>query len=674
MDWCQSPIDAFVLARMEPEGLPPNPLAEPAVLLRRIYLDLIGLPPTVEQLDDYLSEDSPDALAREVDRLLASPRFGEKWARHWLDLARYADSEGYQRDELREIWPYRDWVIHAFNRDLPYDQFSVEQLAGDLLQDPSKDQLVATGFHRNTPVNLEAGTDPAADHHKQLVDRVATTGTVWLGTTLACAQCHDHKYDPVSIKEYYEFFAFFNQAPIETRQKGDGMGSAGMVYIGPEITLPLDPEKQARREHWETSTDQLNEALEKHVTPVWERMKEDLAKATDRDPELLKTLKIKPAERKSEHYRSIGEAFLAEDATFRRIVVDLDQSLQQLERYPLSSSRIMREQPTRRRTHVMRRGDREALGREVSPSTPSRWHRYPDSFPRNRLGLARWLMDDDNPLVARVAVNRLWTELMGFGLVRTPDDFGQQGDRPTHPELLDWLAVMFATEDAWSMKCLIKRIVLSSVYQQGTMERSDGLRIDPDNHLWWRHPGHRLPAETIRDLLLSVAGVLSERMGGVPAYPWQPMGVWRKSAGAGPMHYEVANGEEGNRRGIYTVWRRSAHYPNFAAFDAPDRGACVVARDQSNTPLQALALMNDSVYVEAAEAFAERILKQPAASLRERLAWAFRRVLARRPTPAEEELLGRVYENERSVSDSDADAYYTVATVLMNLHETICRN
>ena len=673
-DWCRSPIDAFILARLEANGLRPNPRADSAVLLRRIYLDLIGLTPTVEELDAFLSKASPDALAREVDRLLASPRFGEKWARHWLDLARYADSEGYQRDELREIWPYRDWVINAFNRDLPYDQFSVEQLAGDLLPAPSVEQLVATGFHRNTPVNLEAGTDPAADRHKQLIDRVATTGTVWLGTTLACAQCHDHKYDPVSIEEYYGFLAFFNQSPIETRQRGDGMGNAGMVYIGPDVTLPLDPDKQTRREHWETVTQQLNVELRQFVTPVWAQATENLADSVNPDPELLKTLEIKPAKRQDEHYRTIGEALVAEDARFREIVAALDRSSKQLARYPVGRSRIMREQATRRRTHVMRRGDREALGREVLPTTPAHWHPFSDSLPRDRLGLARWLVSRDNPLVARVAVNRIWAELMGFGLVRTPDDFGQQGDRPTHPGLLDWLAVTFATDDDWSMKHLIKRIVLSAVYQQGTSERSDGLRLDPGNQLWWRHPGHRLAAETIRDLFLNMAGILSERMGGTPAYPWQPDGVWRKSAGAGPMHYDVANGEEGFRRGIYTVWRRSAHYPSFAAFDAPDRGACVVARDRSNTPLQALALMNDRVYVEAAGAFAKRILEQPSESVSERLVWAFRTLLARRPTPAEEALLYRLYENERQITDSEADASFSVATVLMNLHETICRN
>lgn len=672
--WSQTPIDRFILSELDEAGLQPSARAQRAVLLRRLSLDLTGLPPTVEQLDRFLGNQMEGAYEREVDRLLASPEFGGEWARHWLDLARYADSEGYQRDELRHIWGYRDWVIEALNRDLPFDQFSIEQLAGDLLPEATIDQRVATGFHRNTPVNLEAGTDPKADYHKQIVDRVGTTGTVWLGTTVACAQCHDHKYDPISAKEYYQLFAFFNQSPIETKQKGMEMGSAGMVYIGPDVMVPREDAADRRRKYWALQKSKAVADLKGHVNPVWDEAALKAEAEDGKKHPLSEKLKLKLSSRKLADYRLVGERLLGSDSQFLRLIARLDEGDRMLLRYPEKRTRVMIEREEGRTTHLFKRGDPGSPGQQVSPLTPTFLHAFPEEAERNRLGLANWLVSEENPLVARVAVNRIWAGLFGAGLVSTLDDFGRQGERPSHPELLDWLAITFVERDEWSMKQTIRRIVLSAVYQQQTAERVEATEIDGANRMLWRHPGHRLSAETIRDHLLSVAGLLSLKKGGAPTYPWQPEGVWRKSAGAGPMSYEVAIGEDGYRRGIYTVWRRSAHYPSFANFDAPDRGACLVLRGRSNTPLQALTLLNDAVYVEAAKAFARRIEALPAMGVDAKLVWAFRCVVAREPTETEKTVLSEIYLSEFESSQESDSAWFNVASILMNLHETICRN
>ncbi len=670
-EWCRTEIDSFVLRRLQDLGLAPSPEAGRAQLVRRLYFDLIGLPPSVDEVDAVVNDLRGDAYERLVDRLLASPAFGEKWARHWLDLARYADSEGYQRDELRNVWPYRDWVIGALNRDLPFDQFTIEQLAGDLLPEARPDQIVATGFHRNTPVNLEAGTNPDDDYHKQIVDRVNTTGTVWLGLTVGCAQCHDHKYDPLSSEEYYQLFAFFNRAPLETKQKGDGMGSAGMVYIGPNLTVPMDTRIDRRRLTWVREQKEAAERLEAYVEPFWSKAESENRK--DQDKQLRKRLIISLKKRTIEDYRFVGNALLENDDTYQRWRARLAHAELMLARYPVAETRVMSDRVDRE-SFVLRRGNRESRGKRVSPATPRFLHGFPEQYPKNRVGLAKWLVARENPLVARVAVNRLWAELFGRGLVRTIDDFGKTGEKPSHPELLDWLAVTFVVDDEWSLKRTIRRMVLSATYRQQTAERSLGLKVDADNRFLWRHSGHRFDAELIRDQLLSLGGLLSDRMGGVPAYPWQPEGVWRSSAGAGPMSYPVAEGEDGYRRGIYTVWRRSAHYPSFSNFDAPDRSLCVVERNRSNTPLQALTLMNDAVYVEAAKAFARRIEQHASDGLRGKLGWAFRTALAREPNREELQVLEEAYLLESRESKSFEEGFFNVATILLNLHETICRN
>ncbi len=580
-------IDALIQQRLRRAGLSSNPAANRARALRRLSLDLTGFPPSLASVLAYESGKHPNAWSREADRLLASPWLGERWARHWLDLARYADSEGYQRDELREIWPYRDWVVEAFNRDLPFDAFTIDQLAGDLLPEPTLAQRVATGFHRNATVNLEAGTDPEHDRIKQITDRVNTTGTVWLGTTLACAQCHDHKYDPFSITEYYQLFAYFNHTAIEARQQGDQMGMSNMQYIGEDIDVP-------------------------HI---------------DRPAEL----------------DALDKVF-----TFK--------------------TRVMRD-ANPRVTHVLKRGEFQNHGTQVHAVTPKALHSGTQGAPSNRLGLARWLVDPNNPLTSRVTVNRFWAEIFGQGLVTTLDDFGTMGERPTHPELLDWLAVQFQTNWDWSMKRLLREMVLSETYRRSSRVRVEAAAADPNNQLLWRHPGHRLDAETIRDQALMISGRLCGKMGGPPVRPYQPDGVWRKSAGAGEHEYRISTGENAWRRGIYTLWRRLYHYPNFATFDAPDRGACQVSRSRSNTPLQALTLLNDNAYFEMAQAFAQRIKLAGRDTLEEQLTWAFRTALSRKPSPRELQSLKNAFHQE---TEPDR-AWENIASILLNLHETICR-
>ncbi len=671
--WARNEIDHFIARKLEGLGLGNNPELEKASLLRRLSLDLIGLPPSVEEVDAFLADDSPQAYELQVDRLLASPHFGEKWARQWLDLARYADSEGYQRDEMREIWPYRDWVIGAINRDLPFDQFTIEQIAGDLLPEPSADQLIATGFNRNPTVNLEAGTDPKEDFYKQVVDRVNTTSTVWLGTTMACAQCHNHKYDPFSIKEYYQLFAFFNATPIETKQSGMQMGMSGMVYIGEDLTVPRSEREKKERA---LATEQLTNAmveLRAHVDPFCDEIVADPERMKSMSATVQKQLKLKSGKRKLAGYGVVINAALKKDKRAKSLLGEANRIQKKVTDLADYRTRVMKDMAKPRETFIAKRGDFLSKGTQVSPGVPAILHAFPEGAPSNRLGLAKWLVSPENPLVGRVTVNRIWAEIFGSGLVPTMEEFGKQGEDPSHPDLLDWLSVSFVETDGWSRKKLIRRIVMSATYRQSVGVRSMAASVDPANQYLWRHPGHRLSAETIRDNALAVSGLLSKKFGGPPAYPFQPKGVWRKSAGAGPTVYPVSKGEDARRRGVYTVWRRSTHYPSFANFDAPDRGACVIQRSRSNTPLQALTLMNDPEFFSMAGAFGRRIRFEGEGKLPDKLRWAFRTVLAREPSEEDLKILDGIYRQEIKAGGTAPDAFVNVATVLLNLHETISR-
>ncbi|MBL9160458.1 MAG: PSD1 domain-containing protein [Verrucomicrobiales bacterium] len=667
-------IDAFIAARLAEHGLGFNVAADPARLLRRVHLDLTGLPPTVAEADAFLADPSFEHYVRIVDALLASPHFGEKWAVPWLDLARYADSEGYQRDAPRNMWPWRDWVIAALNSDLPFDQFTIEQLAGDLLPNATEAQKVATGFHCNTPLNLEAGTDPDEDHYKRVVDRVNTTGTIWLGSTIGCAQCHNHKYDPITTKEYYELSAFFNQAPPESRQQGMEMGMLAMVAIGPTLEVArtmedIDAELKAEAE----------------FEAVLAGIRGDLLKAVDQKfaknpkaraalPKDVQAILAREDDMDLNQCRTLNAKLALKDRGMGRRLEEAEIMETRLKEQRKKEVRVMVELAQPRATFVAKRGDFLAKGEEVRPATPASLHPFGKDLPRNRLGLARWLVDPANPLVGRAHLNRIWIELFGQGLVTTPEDFGAQGEKPTHPELLDWLAATFVSDDGWSTKRAVRRIVLSATYRQSIVVNDKTAEVDPRNQLLWRHPGQRLGAEMIRDQALAISGLLDRRLFGVNVRPYQPATFWRKSAGASETYYVPSQGSDAHRRGVYTLWRRNAHYPSFANFDAPDRTACVVQRDVSNTPLQALTLLNDPVYVGMATAFGQRISKEGGATTEDRIGWAFRTALTRHPTEPERQLLLSAFETVRAASGSEEEAWREVATILLNLHETINRS
>ncbi|MBL9212066.1 MAG: PSD1 domain-containing protein [Opitutaceae bacterium] len=677
----RNPIDAFVLARLEQAGLKASPPADKPRWLRRVSLDLIGLPPTPADVDAFIADTSDGAHERVVDRLLASPHYGERWARPWLDLARYADSHGFQRDDLRDLWPYRDWVVRAMNADLPFDQFTVWQIAGDLLPEVrdaagrprNLDPLIATGFHRAAPTNVEAGTDQEEGRVNQVFDRVNTTAAVWLGTTLECAQCHSHKYDPFSQQDYYRLFAYFNHTPRET-DFTTPKAMAALKFTGPYLELP-DPANDAARGRLEVRRKELD-------AQIAARSAEVLAGAS--------TPEAKAPTGKQRTQLLAGDKALAELRTQRQAL------MRELEALKPPQTLVMRELDEPRPTAVLSRGNFLEPGEPVQPGTPAALHAAPPpAGPRaTRLDLARWLVDRENPLVARVTVNRWWAEFFGRGIVGTLEDFGLKGDAPTHPELLDWLAVEFM-ERGWSMKHVHRLIVLSATYGQSSRLTPELLAADDQNKWLARGPRFRLDAETIRDNALALAGLLSLKQGGPPVRPYQPPGLWENKVGGDRVTYEVSPGEDAWRRGLYTVWKRSSPYPSFMNFDATARTACTVRRSRSNTPLQALTLLNDPVYVAAARGLAHRVLtERPAAGTAERLRHAFRLCLAREPSAVELAALAGLLAQQADAAAADPGAaarvsgarppppgssvaelaaWHAVATALLNLDETITK-
>jgi hypothetical protein len=705
--WAKNPIDHFILARLEKEQLTPAPPAERERLIRRVFLDLIGLPPSIAQVDAFVKDTRPDAYERVVDELLASPHYGERWARPWLDLARYADSNGFQRDGFRTVWPYRDWVVAAFNRDMPFDQFTVAQIAGDLLPDATVEQKIATGFNRCTTVNVEAGTDREENRVNAVLDRVNTTATVWLGTSMACAQCHNHKYDPFSQTDYYRMFAYFNSTLQETAEGNQ----AAREFTGPRMTLPMPPADQTRRQEVQAQREPVAATLKEELAKAapqqaaWEKQtlasKEQLQKLP---AEVRKLMNLAPAKRNKKQAQDVSDYFADQQPGLKKLRAALAALDEQLKALEPPTTLVMVELDKPRPTHVFKRGNFLDRGQPVQPGTPAALHALPPGAAANRLALARWLVADDNPLVARVAVNRWWAEFFGHGLVGTPEDFGSQGDPPTHPELLDWLATEFMSptegggqRQRWSMKHVHRLIVTSATYRQSARLPAELARRDPDNKLYARGPRFRLDAEMIRDNALAVSGLLSAKLGGPPVMPPQPAGIWTVT-GVVDNTYRTSQGEDRYRRGLYTIWRRSSPYPSFVAFDAPDRAACVVQRPRTNTPLQALTLLNDPVYVEATVALAKRMANRPVSegkpAVAERVGYGFRLCLARHPSARETELLGALYERaltkyradpaaaravlQQPAGGAELDvaqwaAWFQVATVLLNLDETITK-
>lgn len=937
--WVRNSVDRFVLARLEREKLAPSPQADKRTLLRRVTLDLTGLPPTAAERDAFLADKGPDAYERLVDRLLASPHYGERMALAWLDLARYADTHGYHIDSQRDMWRWRDWVIDAYNRNLPYDKFTVEQIAGDLLPGATLDQRIATGFNRNHPINFEGGAIPEEYAAQYVHDRVDTTSTVFLGLTVGCARCHDHKYEPVTQKDYYRFYAFFNNVPeqgldgqkgnaapfvkaplpeqqrtleayqakvagydaalkaraaettrdadVWARTAGETLGKSPALSAGLVAHYGLDEPDTARNIHDATHTQpvgafagkpvrvtgeaahfggalqfdgtnsvDLGDALALDTTDkfsygawvrpaagssgamtVLSRMDENnafrgwdlyldggkafvhLIHEWDKNAVRVNTkaavykpgewthlfvtyngsgkaagvriyVNGKPAELDLTHDTLVGTirtnktaalarrtpggapfkgaldevrvysrelsavdvAQLAAYETLRPVTAVAaasrtdaqkamlrayyreheDAPYQKLAREAadwrkkrdeadaaIPTTMVMEEMAKPRQTHLLLRGQYDQKGEPVTMGTPAVLPALPkptSTAPTNRLALARWLVAPTNPLTARVAVNRTWQMVFGTGLVKTSENFGTQGEWPSHPELLDWLATEYV-RTGWNTKALVRLLVTSSTYRQTSRATPELLRRDPENRLFARAPRFRLPAEAVRDQALALGGLLVPVIGGPSVKPYQPAGLWEEIAfggGFSAQTYEQDHGDKLYRRGLYTFWKRTLPPPSLQTFDAPEREFCLVRRGVTNTPLQALVLLNDPTYVEAARKLAERILTEPKAprvaaaganfvpsaktllTPRARLNWAYRLVLARSATDAEANVLLPLLDQQRAVFRKDAKAaekllsvgeskrsdkldpadlaaWTSIASVLLNLDETITK-
>jgi hypothetical protein len=666
--WSRNPIDRFIRDRLQREGIAPALEADRSTLIRRLSLDLTGLLPTPEECDLFRADCRPDAYERLVERLLASPHYGERWARPWLDLARYADSNGYSIDAPRSIWAYRDWVISALNRDMPFDEFTIDQLAGDLRPDATLTQQVATGFHRNTPINQEGGIDLEQFRVESIVDRVNTTATTWLGLTIGCAQCHDHKYDPIAQREYYELFAFFNNVDEPTIE----IAEPAVLARRDELRRALAGfHKRLAAEHPEVQ--EKERAWEKTLTTEF---------TTDQVPEIKDAFDRLPEKRTPSQRRGLIELFVThtDDPALQPLK---DAVLPLLTAMPkIESTMVMRERGEPRATHVMLGGDFTRPGDSVAPGVPTVLPplsgRKEHTGAPNRLDLARWLVDSRHPLTARVTVNRLWQAYFGKGLVETENDFGLQGTPPSHPELLDWLATEFVAR-GWSLKAMHRLIVTSMTYRQSSRSRPELAEIDPGNRLLARQARLRLDAEVIRDAALAASGLLTTRVGGPSVFPPQPDGVM--TLGQMRRKWEPSTGPDRYRRGLYTFFWRATPHPSLMVFDAPNAVQACTRRVRSNTPLQALTLLNDEAAVEFASALAERLIAEAPGNDSARIRLGFRLCLAREPTPRETRTLVALLDQERAeagVSSQDSEtanhaAWTTAARVLLNLDEFITR-
>lgn len=665
--WPKTPMDHFVLARLDAARMRPSPEADRYTLARRLALDLTGLPPTPAEADRFVHDSDPNAYEHFVDTMLAKPSYGEHAARLWLDLARYADSAGYADDPPRTIWPYRDYVIRSFNRNKPFDQFTIEQIAGDQLPTPTEEQLIATAFHRNTMTNNEGGTNDEEFRNVAIVDRVNTTMTVWMGTSIACAQCHDHKYDPISQREYYQLFAIFNNT-----------ADADRTDESPLLTL-ADIELQKKRAAWEGEIAELEKTMARRVEATAKALATRMAERTDTQKAAVAEFHARKesAELKAEHARVA--------ALTKRLASETPATVP-----------IMRELQgnQRRKTHVQIRGNYANLGDEVTEGVPKALHPLPESGPRNRLALAKWLVSSENPLTARVVANRYWEQFFGIGLVASSEEFGAQGDLPSHPELLDWLATELIRLQ-WDTKAFIKMLVMSATYRQSSKITKESLARDPDNRLLSRGPRLRLTAEMVRDQALFASGLLSSKMYGPSVRPPQPTSGINAAFG-GAIDWKLSDGEDRYRRGIYTTWRRSNPYPSMTAFDAPNRDVCIVRRGRTNTPLQALVTLNDPAYIEAAQALARLTVSDGGKTPADKIRYMFRRCLTRPPRDAEVERLISLYEESKAsyakdpakaaqlataplgaisagMDAADLAAWTIIANVLMNLDEALMK-
>lgn len=704
-DWVKNPVDAFILRRLEKEKIAPSPEADRRTLLRRASLDLTGLPPTPEEMAAFLADTSDNAYERQIDRLLQSPHFGEKWARHWLDRARYADSDGYEKDWARPYaWRYRQWVIEALNADKPFDQFTIEQIAGDLLPNATVEQRVATGFHRQTLTNREGGVDNEQFRFENTVDRASTVGAAWMGLTFGCAQCHDHKFDPISQKDFYQLYALFDnleEVDIDAPMPGElGPYLRHLDEYRAERTALLQeyhvPELQAA---WEK--EMLEAAANPGKRTDWDLAWDCLLKLTEGgDGERVMRI---PAEQRTQRQRAVltdhfirNYHFAVGPKRYEAVKFkELDQKLTALKtKYPqLTQAMTVAELPAAHQSFLRVRGNYKTMGIPVQPAGPSFLPALkPAAKQVTRLDFARWLVSPDHPLTSRVAVNWMWQELFGQGIVRSSDDFGKRGDAPSHPELLDWLASEFM-DHHWSMKDVIRTMVTSETYRQSSRIRPELQSTDPNNTLLARQARLRLPAELIRDSALSVSGLLSTEIGGKSIRPPQPAGVtelgYGKREGAG---WAVSTGPDQYRRGLYIFFQRSTPYPELVNFDAPKANVLQCRRERSNTPLQALNLLNDPVFLEAAQALAYQAVSTPAPDFAGRLRYIYERSLGRPPVDKEVETFRKYFDRQQAILAKEPESvkrlapsgtigeapavlasWVALSSVLLNLDEFITR-
>lgn len=731
-DWPINPIDRFVLRKMQQNGLEPALEADKYRLIRRLSLDITGLPPTPEQVSAFISDTTVDAYEKLVDRLLASPRYGEKWASMWLDLARYANSKGYEKDPYRNIWRYRDWVISALNRDMPFDEFTIDQLAGDMLKPAGNSQLIATGFHRNTMTNTEGGTEDEEFRVAAVIDRVNTTMEVWQGVTINCVQCHHHPYDPIRHDEFYKMAAFFNNtqdadldsdfplAEIYSEKDAEKIRQtiSHLVDLKPEISVhPEDPlSKQIRNALFprlladyaddyenvimryngplDNSSANLNNQKNKSYYFTYDSVElknltslslrysaegndariktfadsaggsllaeKDLASTGAKwdSKDIFKNTRIRLKKTEGKHalvFEILNTTGKVPDGLVR--IREIDLKYQHQGSYP-ENVRILEDQliamrknadlnlvmkektVLSRETHVFERGNWLLPGKTVRPDIPESLGKFPDDQARNRLSLAMWLVSPDNPLTARVTVNRLWEQLFGRGIVETTEDFGSQGEPPSHPGLLDYLSLQFSGTYNWSIKSIIREMVLSATYRQSSGITPEKLEKDPYNVLLSRGPRFRLSAEQLRDQALAVSGLLDTTMGGKSTMPVQPEGTWQVVYNNEKW---ITTENDKHRRSVYTYWKRTSPYPSYITFDAPSREFCVSRRIRTNTPLQALVTLNDPVYTEVSIALAGRMSAYGKNDTGKAISYGYRLALCHEPDDASLRLLTRLF-------------------------------
>ncbi len=629
--WARNDVDRFILARLEKENLKPASEAPREALIRRVSLDLTGLPPTLAEVDAFLADKSATAYERVVDRLLASPRYGERMVWDWLDAARYADSNGYQGDGTRTMWPWRDWVVNAMNANMPFNRFTVEQLAGDLLPNATLDQRIATAFNRNHMINGEGGRIAEENRIEYLFDQAETLSTVWLGLTLGCARCHDHKFDPFSQRDYYSLLAFFNNTPVNGGG-GNGQTAPSVDFFTPEQVTKLS----GLREEVKQAGVKVDD-LEKTIFPREEKkLPADSPAAKEFSGKVLSELKKTAAQRGLPGLREMVNVTKAKQPDYSKLLDELRGAIERRDGFDKSIPRVMvmEEMPKPRETFVLVRGSYNKPTDKVPIAVPPDLAPQPAGAATNRLGLARWLVSPEHPLTARVTVNRHWQIFFGNGLVKTVDDFGVQGEKPSHPELLDWLATEFL-RTGWDVKALHRLFVTSATYRQTSKASASLIERDPENRLLARGVRFRMPSWMLRDQALAVSGLLVEKVGGPPVRPYQPEGIWEEAT-FGQIRYTQDHGEALYRRSLYTFWRRIVGPTMF--FDVANRQVCAVKSPRTNTPLHALATLNETTHVEAARAMAERVIAS-ADKDEARIEFAFRLAAARVPTKVEQRVL-----------------------------------